>query len=88
MADIAAYTNLWDAARRYQKQPAEFTDDAGKRQKYYMGCYGIGIGRTLAAIVEALGDSPDLDALRARTEALCAKRPLYPGFRGWTTYVA
>ena len=21
------------------------------------------------------------------TEALCAKRPLYPGFRGWTTYV-
>ena len=39
-------------------------------------------------IVEALDDSPDLDALCARTEALCAKRPLYPGFRGWTTYVA
>jgi glycine hydroxymethyltransferase len=39
-------------------------------------------------IVDALGDSPDLDALRVRTEALCAKRPLYPGFRGWTTYVA
>src|SRR3954465_2117545 len=39
-------------------------------------------------IVEALGDSPDLDALSARTEALCEKRPLYPGFRGWTTYVA
>jgi glycine hydroxymethyltransferase len=39
-------------------------------------------------IVDALGDSPDLDALRARTEALCAKRPLYPGFRGWTTYAA
>jgi glycine hydroxymethyltransferase len=39
-------------------------------------------------IVDALGDSPDLGALRARTEALCAKRPLYPGFRGWTTYVA
>ncbi len=38
-------------------------------------------------IVEALGESPDLDGLRARTEALCAKRPLYPGFRGWTTYV-
>jgi glycine hydroxymethyltransferase len=38
-------------------------------------------------IVEALGESPKLDALRARTEALCAKRPLYPGFRGWTTYV-
>jgi glycine hydroxymethyltransferase len=38
-------------------------------------------------IVEALGDSPDLGGLRARAEALCAKRPLYPGFRGWTTYV-
>ena len=39
-------------------------------------------------IVEALGDSPDLQALSTRTDALCAKRPLYPGFRGWTTYVA
>jgi glycine hydroxymethyltransferase len=38
-------------------------------------------------IVEALGESPDLDGLRSRTETLCAKRPLYPGFRGWTTYV-
>lgn len=31
---------------------AEYTDETGKRQKYYMGCYGIGIGRTMAAIVE------------------------------------
>jgi glycine hydroxymethyltransferase len=38
-------------------------------------------------IVDALGKSPDLDGLRSRTEALCARRPLYPGFRGWTTYV-
>jgi glycine hydroxymethyltransferase len=38
-------------------------------------------------IVEALGDSPDLSALAARTDALCAKRPLYPGFRGFTSYV-
>jgi glycine hydroxymethyltransferase len=38
-------------------------------------------------IVEALGESLDLDGLRSRTEALCAKRPLYPGFRGWTAYV-
>ncbi len=35
---------------------AEFTDATGKRQKYYMGCYGIGIGRTLAAIVETHHD--------------------------------
>src|SRR5438045_3025224 len=39
-------------------------------------------------IVGALADDPDLDDLRARAEALCAKRPLYPGFRGYTTYVA
>ena len=38
-------------------------------------------------IVGALGDG-DLPALAARTEALCEKRPLYPGFRGFTTYVA
>ncbi len=35
---------------------AEYTDATGRRQKYYMGCYGIGIGRTLAAIVEAHHD--------------------------------
>src|SRR5438093_4535384 len=38
-------------------------------------------------IVAALGESPNLGALRTRIEALCAERPLYPGFRGWTTYV-
>lgn len=35
---------------------AEYTDETGHRQKYYMGCYGIGIGRTMAAIVEAHHD--------------------------------
>jgi glycine hydroxymethyltransferase len=39
-------------------------------------------------IVEALGESPDLDHLRARVDELCAKRPLYPGFRGFTSYSA
>jgi glycine hydroxymethyltransferase len=39
-------------------------------------------------IVGALGESPDLNAFRGRAEALCAKRPLYPGFRGFTTYMA
>jgi glycine hydroxymethyltransferase len=43
------------------------------------------IGRV---IVEALGDSPDLGALRGRIEALCEEHPLYGGFRGWTTYVS
>lgn len=35
---------------------AEYTDENGQRQKYYMGCYGIGIGRTMAAIVEKYHD--------------------------------
>jgi glycine hydroxymethyltransferase len=39
-------------------------------------------------IVAALAEDPDLDDLRSRAEALCAKRPLYPGFRGYTSYVA
>jgi hypothetical protein len=39
-------------------------------------------------IVEALGDSPDLSALAGRAAALCDKRPLYPGFRGYTSYLA
>jgi len=39
-------------------------------------------------IVDALGESPDIAALAARSEALCRKRPLYPGFRGYPTYVA
>ncbi|HZS30465.1 MAG TPA: serine hydroxymethyltransferase, partial [Gaiellaceae bacterium] len=41
-----------------------------------------------AIICAALSDAPDLDGLRSRVAALCAKRPLYDGFRGYTTYVA
>lgn len=42
------YSNLMEGA--------EFTDPEGNRQRYYMGCYGLGIGRTMAAIVEAYHD--------------------------------
>lgn len=42
------YTNLMPGA--------EFMNDQGKSQKYYMGCYGLGIGRTIAAIVEKSHD--------------------------------
>ncbi len=43
--------------------------------------------REVAGIaVEALGREPDLVGLVARSAALCERRPLYPGFRGWTTY--
>jgi glycine hydroxymethyltransferase len=40
------------------------------------------VGRIIAG---ALGEE-DLGRLAARAEALCEKRPLYPGFRGYTTY--
>src|ERR671918_136469 len=40
-----------------------------------------------AIIAGALGDG-DLDALRARSDALCEKRPLYPGWRGYPEYRA
>ena len=43
------------------------------------------VGEVMA---DALGDSPDIEALAARSQALCDKRPLYPGFRGFTTYVS
>jgi prolyl-tRNA synthetase len=35
---------------------AVFTDSTGAEKPYYMGCYGIGIGRTMAAIVERYHD--------------------------------
>jgi hypothetical protein len=36
---------------------------------------------------DALSDDADIAALAARSIALCDKRPLYPGFRGYTSYV-
>jgi len=40
-------------------------------------------GRIIAG---ALVESPDIDGLRGRVAALCAKRPLYPGWRGYTSF--
>jgi glycine hydroxymethyltransferase len=37
-------------------------------------------------IAEALVESPDVDGLRSRVAALCQKRPLYPGWRGYTSF--
>jgi glycine hydroxymethyltransferase len=39
-------------------------------------------------ICEALGPDPDLAALARRSAALCDRRPLYPGFRGWASFRA
>ncbi|HZP74376.1 MAG TPA: serine hydroxymethyltransferase [Gaiellaceae bacterium] len=45
--------------------------------------------REVASIIcDALHDEADVEALRSRALALCDKRPLYPGFRGYTSYVA
>jgi glycine hydroxymethyltransferase len=38
-------------------------------------------------IVAALGERPDVSSLAGRAASLCEKRPLYPGFRGFTSYV-
>ena len=35
---------------------ATFTDQDGKTKPYYMGCYGIGLARTLATVVEVYHD--------------------------------
>ena len=41
-----------------------------------------------AIIVDALQDDADTEALAGRAVAICDRRPLYAGFRGYTTYVA
>lgn len=50
--------NIFQLGYHYSNlmKDAEYTDEKGERQKYYMGCYGIGIGRTMAAIVEKYHD--------------------------------
>ena len=39
-------------------------------------------------MVDALSEGPDLEGVRSRVRALCEKRPLYPGFRGFPAYAA
>src|SRR5439155_13850350 len=39
-------------------------------------------------ICRALADGADVDALAARATELCERRPLYPGFRGYTSFAA
>jgi glycine hydroxymethyltransferase len=38
-------------------------------------------------ICGALGEGADVDALAARSQVLCERRPLYPGFRGYTAFL-
>jgi glycine hydroxymethyltransferase len=44
--------------------------------------------REVAGVIRgALGHDADLKALAGRAEALCQRRPLYPGFRGFPTFL-
>lgn len=49
--------NIFQLGNHYSsRMHATFVDTEGKEVEYYMGCYGIGIGRTLATIVEKYHD--------------------------------
>ncbi len=44
-----------------EKLGAEFLDHNGKSQPFIMGCYGIGVSRALAAVVEQFGDEDGMN---------------------------
>lgn len=50
--------NIFQLGYHYTKlmKNAHYRDAEGKEKPYYMGCYGIGIGRTMATIVEQFHD--------------------------------
>ncbi len=50
--------NIFQLGYHYTKlmKDAMFKDSDGANKPYYMGCYGIGIGRTMATIVEQFHD--------------------------------
>lgn len=50
--------NIFQLGYHYSKlmKDSVFIDSDGQSKPYYMGCYGIGIGRTLATIVEMFND--------------------------------
>lgn len=50
--------NIFQLGEHYSQKMAKavFTDSDGKEKPLYMGCYGIGVGRTLATIAEKYAD--------------------------------
>jgi prolyl-tRNA synthetase len=53
--------NIFQLGYHYSsRMNATFVDSDGKEKQYYMGCYGIGLGRTLAAIAEIHNDEKGL----------------------------
>jgi prolyl-tRNA synthetase len=54
--------NIFQLGYHYSKlmEGATYTDENGEKQPYYMGCYGFGIGRTMATIAEIFADDKGL----------------------------
>lgn len=49
--------NIFQLGKHYSsKMKATFVDSDGKDKFYYMGCYGIGVGRNMATVVEKYHD--------------------------------
>ncbi len=50
--------NIFQLGYHYSKlmKGAVYRDEDGSEKPYYMGCYGIGIGRTMASVVEKFND--------------------------------
>lgn len=50
--------NIFQLGQHYSKKmkDAVFVDSDGKSKEFYMGCYGIGLGRTMATVVEVSHD--------------------------------
>jgi len=54
--------NIFQLGYHYSTKMAgsNFIDDDGKAKPFYMGCYGIGVGRTMATIAEIFNDENGL----------------------------
>ena len=54
--------NIFQLGQHYSKKmkDAVFVDNDGKSKEFYMGCYGIGLGRTLATVAEVSNDERGL----------------------------
>lgn len=50
--------NIFQLGLHYSSkmEGAHFIDEKGEAKPYYMGCYGIGLARTLATVVEVMND--------------------------------
>ena len=51
--------NIFQLGHHYSTlmKGAEFVNEKGEKIPHYMGCYGIGIGRTLATVIETSSDA-------------------------------